>query len=49
MHFHFVGFKVLMVMTVKYGVFWVVIPCSSGRAQHFGGTYCLNLWGQRAS
>jgi hypothetical protein len=43
------GVEVLIVMTMKNTVFWVVMPCKSETASHFGGTYSLNFQGQRIS
>jgi hypothetical protein len=33
--YHYVGFKVLMVITAKNMVSWVITPCSSEEVQHF--------------
>jgi hypothetical protein len=38
-----VGSEVIMAMTVKSMLTWVVMPGSSQRALHFTGTYCCHL------
>jgi hypothetical protein len=38
-----VGFEVLTAVPVKSTVLWVVVPCSSWTAWHFGGIYRLHL------
>jgi hypothetical protein len=34
----YVGFEVLMAVTMKSMVFWVIMLCDLETAQHFGGT-----------
>jgi hypothetical protein len=43
------GFEVLPVAITKRVIFHVLMPCSFGNSQHFGGTYHLHLQGQRVS
>lgn len=45
----YVGFGILMFVTVKDLVLWVVTLCSPEKAQGTGGTYDLHLQGQRVS
>jgi hypothetical protein len=45
----YVGFGILMFVTVKGLVFWVVTPCSPERAQGTLGKYDLHLQDQRVS
>jgi hypothetical protein len=33
-----VRFEVFTAVTMKYGVFWVVMPCGSCKNRRFGGT-----------
>jgi hypothetical protein len=40
------GFEVLVVVTVKSMVFWVVTPCSLERVRCFRGAYHFNLQGK---
>jgi hypothetical protein len=42
-----VGFEAHRAATMKGTAIWVVTPCGSERANHFGGTYRLHLQGQR--
>lgn len=44
-----IGHEVLITVTTKSGVFWVVVACSSNTAPYFGGTYCFHHQGQRVS
>jgi hypothetical protein len=45
-----VGLKVLRAMVMKIYAFWDIIACSPSKiSQHFGGTCCLHLQGQRIS
>jgi hypothetical protein len=45
----YLRFAVLVVVTVKSTIFWVVTPYSSERARHFVGTYRLHLQGRIVS
>jgi hypothetical protein len=40
-----VGFEVLMAMTTKSIVFWVIMPCSLESARYIKETYLLHLQG----
>jgi hypothetical protein len=42
-YYNVVGFEVLTVVIMSSTVFWVVMLCSSERAQRFGEIYCLNF------
>jgi hypothetical protein len=45
-----VGFEVLTVVVMKSTIFWDITPCSLLRINRcFGGTYCLQLQGQKIS
>jgi hypothetical protein len=40
---NYVGFEAITAVTVNSGVFWVVMPCSSERAQLWGAVFRLNI------
>jgi hypothetical protein len=42
----YIGFKVLISVTMKSTVLWVVMLCIFEKAQYFGGTHYLHLSGQ---
>jgi hypothetical protein len=44
----YVGFEVLIAVTTKISVFWVITPCNLVKANgRFGGTYRLYFHGRR--
>jgi hypothetical protein len=49
-HWNIVISLIVIIEYLKSSVFWDIMPYSPVKVNwHFGGTYCLHLWGRRVS